>query len=245
MSFFAIPTLAGQAALAAALNDEEPIVIAEMVVGDGNGSATTPLETQTGLVNLRATVPITSHVRNGNVTTFDAILDENVGPFTIREAGLLDDDGVLLFVASVPATEKMTAAQNVYDQLTLGMIVVISDTAQVTLQPPAGTLVSIADMIRAPFITVDSATVTAPPGSPADGATYLVPAGATGAWAGSAQNLTQWNGSAWVFKPAPTTHLIGVADSGGYLRRTASGWERVFLPTIRITDADLLFHGTM
>jgi|GEM_PF-6333789 len=228
MSVFAIPTLAGQAALAAALDGGDPIVISEMVVGDGNGSPVTPTENQTNLVNQRANVPIASSVRTGNIVTFSAVLDENIGGFTIREFGLLDDDGVLLFTGSLPSTEKLTTGENTYDVLTLEMQVVISDTATVILQPPPGSLVSIADMIRAPFITVDRADLAEPPIEPEDYATYLVPAGATDAWAGNDHNLAQWNGSAWVFKIVPVTHLVGVAHTGLYLKRTADGWRAFF-----------------
>lgn len=228
MSVFAIPTLAGQAALAAALDGGPPITIAEMVVGDGNGHPITPVENMTNLVNIRATVPISTSVRVGNIVTFSGVVDENIGGFTIREYGLLDDDGILLFVGSLQATEKLTTAENTYDVLTLEMQVIISDTATVLLQPPPGSLVSIADMIRAPFITVDRADVSAPPSSPSNDATYLVPSGATGAWVGHDHSLAQWNGSAWVFKIVPVTHLVGVANTGLYLRRTSDGWRAFF-----------------
>lgn len=245
MAFFAIPTLAGQAALAAALNGEGDLTISEMVVGDGNGAATTPLETQTQLVGLRATVPIATSARDGNKVTFEAVLNENIGGFTIREAGLLDVDGVLLFVASHPATDKLTTADNAYDVLTIGMTVIVSDTATVVLQPPAASLVSIGDMIRAPFITVDSATTTAPPANPADDNCFLVPTGATGAWAGQAHRLAQWNGSAWVFKSVMPTHVVGVADTGKHLKRTSTGWVEVFFPTFKTSRAALLFYGSI
>lgn len=248
MSFIAIPTLAGQAALAAAIDDTDPmpITIAEMVVGDGNGSPVTPLETQTGLVNLRATVPISTSSRDGNKTTFDAILDEDTGGFTIREAGLLDNNGTLLFVASIPATEKLTTAENAFDILTLGLTVVISSTAQVILQPPPGSLVSIADMIRAPFITVDG-VLNDPPGSPSDDNCYLVGVSPTGTWIGQAHNLAQWNGTAWVFRAVAPSHVIGVDDPAEryHLERTATGWRRVWLPTTRVDGSDLIFFGTM
>lgn len=133
MSFFAIPTLAGQSAIAAAIAGIAPLTLAEIVVGDGGGAPTTPLETQTGLVTLRATVAVQSAVRTGNVVDVDGVLDEDTGGWTIREAGILDGDGVLLFVASVPATYKGTVAEGVNDTLTIGLSIVVSDTAQVTL----------------------------------------------------------------------------------------------------------------
>lgn len=48
---------------------------------------------------------------------------------------------------------------------------------------------------------VISMTLTAPPGSPADGATYIVAASPTGAWAGKATNLARWSAvlGAWEF----------------------------------------------
>lgn len=39
----------------------------------------------------------------------------------------------------------------------------------------------------------------APPGSPAIGDRYLVPPDATGAWTGLANQIAEWNGSAWTF----------------------------------------------
>lgn len=231
MSIIAIPTLAGQAALAAAVNGEEPLTIAEMVIGDGNGNSVTPLETQSGLVNLRATVPISNSVRDGQMVTFNAIIDENTGGFTIREAGLLNEDGVLLFVASTPNTEKLTTADNVLDILTLGLRVVVSDTASITLSPPATSLVSVAQMIRAPFISVDD-FLTVAPTTPAEGATYVIVAGATGVWAGHDNQLAQWNSEAWVFKAVPVSHLVGVSSTSRYFRRTVSGWTEVILSDI-------------
>jgi hypothetical protein len=240
----AIPTNAGLAALAAAIDptDPVPITVSEMVIGDGNGAPITPLQTMTGLVNLRATKPITNVIRSGNQATFEAVFDENVGPFTIREAGLLDNNGVMLAVASIPATEKQTTAGNAYDILTLGLGLVVSSTAQITLLPPPGSQVSIANQLRAPWLTVNGARTT-PPGSPADGDTYRVQAGASGGFSGKAHALAQWQGSAWVFKDVPETSLISEADTGRIYARTASGWAERFLPKFKITPARLLQYG--
>lgn len=243
--FIAIPTLAGQSAIAAAVAGQGDLVIAEMVVGDGNGSPVIPLETQTALVNPRAIVPISAVTRDANMATFDAELGPSVGPFTIREIGLLDADGVLLFVASCPTTEKLTPAQGAYDSLTLGLQVIVSDTAQVTLQPPPGSLISIADMLRAPWLSVESVSLTAPPSNPVPGAVYRLPPAPTGAWSGHANELAQWTGVAWVFKAVPLTHLIGDAANRQFWERTPSGWARRFVPPVRVTRARLHFHGCM
>lgn len=55
-------------------------------------------------------------------------------------------------------------------------------------------------------LNVISYTVSGPPGSPVEGDTYLVPAGATGAWTGKDQNVAYWTlhdlanpGGVWEF----------------------------------------------
>ena len=58
-----------------------------------------------------------------------------------------------------------------------------------------------------------SSTVTDPPGSPAEGQCWYVPAGATGAWAGNVNTLAQWYESAWYFYTLPTGAYIFVEDT--------------------------------
>lgn len=242
--YFAIPTLAGQAAIADAIAGVAPLTIASLVVGDGGGVAVTPLETQTSLVQLRATIAASLVERDEDDPTrvnVDAIIDENTGGWTIREAGLLDDDGVLLFVASIPPTEKKTLAMGVFDVLTLGLILVVSETAEVELSIGDTSYVTpgqlaaaleahrvfIAQPLRPYFVAVDSATVSAPPPSPTLGDTYLVPVGATGAWSVKTGQLAQWRGSekGWNYVSCPTMTTVAAADSGTFLRKTATVWR--------------------
>lgn len=133
----AIVTLIGQSAIADAVANGTEITFAELAVGDGDGSSVTPLETMTGLVNEVGRVSVQSVSRdegNPNVVTIEALLDEEEGPYTIREIGVFDDDGQMLAVASYPTTEKLTTAQGVTTTLTIRVILIISDTAQVTVQ---------------------------------------------------------------------------------------------------------------
>lgn len=48
-------------------------------------------------------------------------------------------------------------------------------------------------------LSVVSATVATPPGSPAEGQRWVVPAGATGAWSGQAGKIAAWYDGAWLF----------------------------------------------
>lgn len=60
---------------------------------------------------------------------------------------------------------------------------------------------------------VESRTVTAPPATPLSGEAYLVPAAATGAWAGHADELAVFQASAWLFHdPAPGWQVWCKAD---------------------------------
>jgi hypothetical protein len=48
-------------------------------------------------------------------------------------------------------------------------------------------------------LAVIDRTLSAPPGSPADGARYVVAASPTGAWSGQAGKIAAWQDGAWVF----------------------------------------------
>jgi hypothetical protein len=253
-TFFAIPTLAGQAAIAAAI-DGDPINLASMVVGDGGGAPVSPLETWTGLTNLRDTIPLqssTSDVDNPNWRRVEAELDETIGGYTIREAGLLDSDGQLLFVASVPETQKVSEGEGgVIDILTLGLIIVVADTAQVTVQASGASWATqdyvleqleawrthLAQPVRPYFLAVDSMTVTTPPASPAVGATYVVPSNATGAWVTHINKIAQYRGAekGWVYVDPPVGHMVGLG--GIFYRRTDTGWRSVFASTLEHLEA--------
>lgn len=66
---------------------------------------------------------------------------------------------------------------------------------------------------------VISMTLTTPPGSPADGDTYIVAASPTGAWAGKATNLARWSAvlGAWeFFAPKEGWKTYCLADGGDH-----------------------------
>lgn len=63
------------------------------------------------------------------------------------------------------------------------------------------------------WLAVNSTTLAAQPGSPALGDTYMIPTGSTGPWSGLSGRLTQWNGTAWVYRAYPSASIIGASDS--------------------------------
>jgi hypothetical protein len=89
-------------------------------------------------------------------------------------------------------------------------------------------------------IAVESAALSAPPGSPANGQRWIVGATPTGAWAGQADKLAAWQDGAWAFY-APqdgwTAWDRATARSLVY-RASPPGW--VAAAAIGISDADFL-----
>lgn len=73
-------------------------------------------------------------------------------------------------------------------------------------------------------LSVLSATDTSPPADPDDGARYVVPAGATGAWAGQTGKLAVKDTSGWLFLSPREGWTAWVQDQGTQIRYTGSGW---------------------
>lgn len=90
-----------------------------------------------------------------------------------------------------------------------------------TIDPAAGLneALNVADALIQ--VDVISLTVTAPPASPVVGDRYIVPTGATGAWAGQAGKLARWEeGLFWAFYNAQFVTNNGVAYT-----KTSGGWS--------------------
>lgn len=74
---------------------------------------------------------------------------------------------------------------------------------------------------------VQSVGTNTPPGSPAQGATYLLGASPTGAWAGRANDVAYFVGTGWVFfDPSQGWEFFNVADAARY-RWSGSAWGAV------------------
>jgi hypothetical protein len=91
---------------------------------------------------------------------------------------------------------------------------------------------NIGSALRPYFISVNSASVAAPPVAPQSGAVYLIPAGASGVWSGLSDLLAQWTGRTWVYVNYPNASLIGVADTGDMMMRDSTGVWRSWYATL-------------
>ncbi|MFD2677989.1 phage tail protein [Camelimonas lactis] len=225
-----VVTNVGQAKIAAAIGGTA-LNLTTIRVGDGNGAPITPSPAMTDLVRrVGAAYPIISAGRdpvNANHWRVSALIPVDDGPFDIREIAVFDAAGDMIAIARHVLVEKRSPAQGAAVELVTDIVFPVSETAQVTVQIQPAAAISIFQMLRAGFCVVESATVTAPPGAPALGRTHVIPAGATGAWAGLAGYLAQWNGTAWVAVDVPVGHQVvdqSKTTAARYLSRTATGW---------------------
>ncbi len=69
-----------------------------------------------------------------------------------------------------------------------------------------------------------SRTTTTPPGAPTAGDTYIVPAGATGAWAGRGNAIAVWRDGAWSFVTPAEGWLCYVIDTAEIAVFGGSAW---------------------
>ena len=70
--------------------------------------------------------------------------------------------------------------------------------------------------------------LTAPPGAPSDSDSYIVAAGATGAWAGHDGKIAAWQDGAWMFYTPREGWLAWVADEDRLYARNGAAWGAPF-----------------
>lgn len=100
--------------------------------------------------------------------------------------------------------------------------------------------------------TVKNNTLTTPPGSPATGDAYIVPAGATGAWSSQTNKIAVWQGrtgvAAWQFyTPKNGWQVYNQIDGGDYLYNGSAwilqGSQRLNVPTDYISGLKLVWNS--
>lgn len=79
------------------------------------------------------------------------------------------------------------------------------------------------------WMAVISMTTTAPPGAPAEGDAYLIPAGATDDWAAHVGKIAEWTGSIWTYTAAPDGHGIALPDGRIFERIAGTYVEKLAL----------------
>jgi hypothetical protein len=95
------------------------------------------------------------------------------------------------------------------------------------------------DALGAGWMAVLSAALTTPPTPPAQGAAYLVPDGATGAWIGHAKHLAIYTPAGWVFRPPRAGWIVVAlnenAPYGRVYEYDGTAWVPWALPAAQVS----------
>jgi hypothetical protein len=85
--------------------------------------------------------------------------------------------------------------------------------------------------------------LAAPPATPGEGERWIVGAGATGAWAGHADDIAAWQDGAWWFSTPRSGWIAFVADEGTLLAWNGSAWGDLFAAVTSIQNLARLGVG--
>ncbi len=144
-TYYAVLTDVGVTKLAAALATYTPIVFADLAVGDGSGSTITPLSSMTELVNETARVSVNLvevDPENANQVRVEGLIPAVTGGFTIREAGIFDEDGDMIAVASYPPIYKPVPGDGVSVEEYIRILLVVESAAAVELSVDTSVIVA-------------------------------------------------------------------------------------------------------
>ncbi|WP_231165477.1 phage tail protein [Clostridium botulinum] len=133
--FYTLITNVGQAKLANATALGTKVNFAKLQIGDGKDY--NPNEAQE---NLKHKVwegsinSITTDSKNPNWIVIQTLIPASVGGFSINEVGVLDDEGNMLIVSKYPETYKPKLENGSGKDLTIKLVIQVSNTDSVTLK---------------------------------------------------------------------------------------------------------------
>lgn len=225
---FALMTNLGRAKEAAALANGTSVVITHIAIGDGT---TVPSGGETALYHEVARKAISGHgtvVGASNVAYFDIFLEAAEGPYTIREAGLIDQDGDLIAIARYdPPISKPIPSSGQTVEGTIRLEVAFSNIAAITIVVDPSFKVALQRLNRLPWLPVISMTTAAPPSTPAIGDVYLVAPGATGAWSGQVGKIAEFTAAGWGVMTPPDGHGVSLPDGRIFERIDGNYVEKI------------------
>lgn len=232
--YFARLTAAGLAAVNTSMLAGGPLPIVDLAVGDGGGASYDPTGAETDLVNETARVPLEAVYRDptdDTILIIEAVVPSEDGGFWAREVGVFTADGELFAIGKLPPAYKPEISDGAAFGMLVRVRVKVAAAAQVQLVELSGDFYATRDWVRShqDFVALVSATTLDPPAAPGLDAKYLIPAGATGAWAGRAGQLAAWRGAleGWQFVTAPDGVHVHAADSDLTQRKVAGVWTPI------------------
>lgn len=135
--FYTILTAVGAAQIANAQALGQSVALSQIAVGDGGGAYTTPIETDTALVNevwRGAINAINVHETEPGWLVIETVIPADVGGWYVREFGIFDDAGNLIAIGKMPETYKPLLAQGSGRDLYIRAIVAVGSPGTVELK---------------------------------------------------------------------------------------------------------------
>ncbi len=134
-NYFSIVTDLGTKKILEAIKHGKKLNITHFAVGDGGGAYFEPSADITQLKNeiWRGIINSCEISKEENILTVGAVIPFDVGDFTIREMGIIDEDGVLIAVCNTPDTQKVTISDGIVHELSLFMELALSNADVVQL----------------------------------------------------------------------------------------------------------------
>lgn len=130
MRYYCIPTLIGQAAAANAFLTGEKVNVTTFVVGDGGGQEYEPTPDMTELRNEVWRGVVTNaeiDPYSPNVINYSTVIPSNVGGFTMREYGVVDNKGKLIGIGNLASTPKIRFEDGISDETELTFALTITN----------------------------------------------------------------------------------------------------------------------
>lgn len=121
---------------AAGVPGGSPIDLTHIAVGDSNGTSYNPTGAETALVHEVYRTTLTNVVideDNPNQLIVEGVINEEVGPFYIREVGIFDSEGVLFAIGKYPETFKPNLPSGSGKRLYIRMILGFANSPDVNL----------------------------------------------------------------------------------------------------------------
>ncbi|WP_315074532.1 phage tail protein [uncultured Clostridium sp.] len=137
MNFYTLITTTGKAKMANAAALGTKVNFKTLKVGDGNGNYYEPTENQTNLLNTvwQGNIgSISIDENNSNWIVTETTIPATDGGFSIREAGIFDEDGNMIAISKMAETYKPVAAEGSTKNLIVQIILEVSNSSSVTLK---------------------------------------------------------------------------------------------------------------
>lgn len=126
-----IVTDIGEEKIAQRIANGQKLVIKQAGIDDGNGSAYTPQKSQTSLFNEVWRGDIAAADVDGNTIRTLIALGASVGNFWARAVCLYDEDGDMVAIAGIPATEKVASTSGVDYKLKILLNLIVTDASAI------------------------------------------------------------------------------------------------------------------